>query len=88
MQDTLHYRHRIECPVKCVDGHLYVRISGETRSCLGVPARPGQCICICICFVCSSLQLYATNAAHIYNEPADYERLAAAVRSMAELEQP
>ncbi|PRW58839.1 L-cysteine desulfhydrase 1 isoform X2 [Chlorella sorokiniana] len=52
VQDTLHYQHRIECPVKCVGGRLYVRIS-----------------------------------AHIYNELADYERLAAAVRSMAGLEQ-
>lgn len=28
LQDTLHYQHRIECPVKCVGGRLYVRISG------------------------------------------------------------
>lgn len=29
VQDTLHYQHRIECPVKCVGGRLFVRISGE-----------------------------------------------------------
>ncbi len=27
VQDVLHLRHRIECPVKCVQGRLYVRIS-------------------------------------------------------------
>lgn len=55
VQDTLHYQHRIECPVKCVGGRLYMRISGERRSCFAVPAaQPGQYICICLCFVCSS----------------------------------
>jgi hypothetical protein len=28
VQDSLHYKHRIECPVKCIAGLLYVRISG------------------------------------------------------------
>jgi hypothetical protein len=27
VQDVLHYRHRIEVPVKCIQGRLYVRIS-------------------------------------------------------------
>lgn len=29
VQDMLHYQHRIECPVKCVGGRLFVRVSGE-----------------------------------------------------------
>ena len=28
-QDLLHLRHRIECPVKCIQGVLYVRISTQ-----------------------------------------------------------
>ena len=28
VQDSLHYKHLIECPVKCIAGLLYVRISG------------------------------------------------------------
>ena len=28
VQDSLHYRHQIECPVKCIAGRLYARISG------------------------------------------------------------
>eukprot|EP01048_Picozoa_sp_COSAG05_P013475 COSAG05_NODE_1439_length_4884_cov_11.725065_3_plen_65_part_00 len=27
MQDALHFRHRIECPVKTVGSELYVRVS-------------------------------------------------------------
>ena len=27
IQDTLHHDYRIECPVKCIDGELYARIS-------------------------------------------------------------
>jgi hypothetical protein len=26
-QDLLHYKHKVECPVKCLAGRLYVRIS-------------------------------------------------------------
>ncbi|KAL4425559.1 hypothetical protein ABPG75_009575 [Micractinium tetrahymenae] len=48
VQDMLHYGHSVECPVKCIGGRLYVRIS-----------------------------------VHIYNEAADYERLAAAVLHIA-----
>ena len=28
VQDCLHYQHRVEVPVKCVQGRLWVRISG------------------------------------------------------------
>jgi hypothetical protein len=31
VQDSLHYVHAVECPVKCICGRLYVRISGEGR---------------------------------------------------------
>ena len=27
LQDLLHHSHAIECPVKCIQGRLYVRIS-------------------------------------------------------------
>jgi len=27
LQELLHHKYRIECPVKCVQGSLYVRIS-------------------------------------------------------------
>ena len=27
LQDRLHYEHKVECPVKCLAGRLYVRIS-------------------------------------------------------------
>ena len=47
-QDFLHFEHRIEVPVKCVHGSLYVRIS-----------------------------------CHIYNQLADYEKLAAAVQAIS-----
>eukprot|EP00887_Chlorella_sp_A99_P000749 scaffold5.g749.t1 len=35
VQDTLHHQFRIECPVKCVGGHLYVRISAAVYNELG-----------------------------------------------------
>jgi len=34
VQDALHYVHRIEVPVKCVDGRLYVRLSAHVYNCL------------------------------------------------------
>uniref|UniRef100_M4BER6 Aminotransferase class V domain-containing protein n=1 Tax=Hyaloperonospora arabidopsidis (strain Emoy2) TaxID=559515 RepID=M4BER6_HYAAE len=34
VQDSLHYIHRIEVPVKCVDGRLYVRLSAHVYNCL------------------------------------------------------
>ncbi|KAF1790727.1 Kelch-type beta propeller [Phytophthora cactorum] len=34
VQDSLHYRHNIEVPVKCVDGRLYVRLSAHVYNCL------------------------------------------------------
>jgi isopenicillin-N epimerase len=27
VQDTLHFEHKVECPVKTVNGRLYVRVS-------------------------------------------------------------
>lgn len=27
IQDALHHDHMVECPIKCVDGELYARIS-------------------------------------------------------------
>lgn len=27
VQDALHYAHRVECPVKCIQGRLFVRVS-------------------------------------------------------------
>ena len=44
LQDMLHYQYHIEVPVKCIQGGLYVRISG-----------------------------------HVYNELADYQKLADSV---------
>lgn len=29
LQDVLHYQHKVECPVKCIQGRLYVRISAH-----------------------------------------------------------
>ncbi|CAH0493039.1 unnamed protein product [Peronospora farinosa] len=34
VQDSLHYLHHIEVPVKCVDGRLYVRLSAHVYNCL------------------------------------------------------
>lgn len=34
VQDMLHFGHRIECPVKCIQGNLYVRISAHTYNVL------------------------------------------------------
>ncbi|GAB4816736.1 hypothetical protein N2152v2_003782 [Parachlorella kessleri] len=48
IQDLLHFEHRVEVPVKCIHGSLYVRIS-----------------------------------CHIYNELADYHRLAAALQAVS-----
>ncbi|EFN57782.1 hypothetical protein CHLNCDRAFT_21267, partial [Chlorella variabilis] len=28
VQDSLHYQHHVECPIKCINGCLYARISG------------------------------------------------------------
>lgn len=102
VQDVLHHRHAVECPIKCIAGHLYARISGAalagaacpSLSSLARPAsrpvasfpwfsgspvwsfeqtrrltRPRLCILPC--------------AVHIYNEMADYKRLAAAVLHIA-----
>ncbi|KAK1930375.1 putative L-cysteine desulfhydrase 1 [Phytophthora citrophthora] len=34
VQDALHYVHRIEVPVKCVDSRLYLRLSAHVYNCL------------------------------------------------------
>lgn len=38
VQDSLHYRCSIECPVKCIDSRLYVRISGALGASQGLEA--------------------------------------------------
>ena len=32
-QDYLHYTHRVECPVKCLEQRLFVRISAAPYNC-------------------------------------------------------
>jgi len=29
VQDILHHRFRVECPVKCIQGVLYIRLSAQ-----------------------------------------------------------
>ena len=44
VQDLLHYCHAIECPVKCIAGRLYVRISGTRAELLSALLRgPTPC---------------------------------------------
>ena len=35
VQDALYWRFKVEVPVKCVDGHLYCRISAHIYNCAG-----------------------------------------------------
>ncbi|TMW61967.1 hypothetical protein Poli38472_009460 [Pythium oligandrum] len=44
IQDTLHHVHRIEVPVKCIEGQLYARISGHVYNHLGQYERLAQAI--------------------------------------------
>ena len=44
VQDRLHFDYQVECPVKCIDGHLYVRISAHVYNQASDYVRLAECI--------------------------------------------
>ena len=44
LQDWLHFARRIECPVKCIDGELFVRISAQVYNEMAEYERLGKAV--------------------------------------------
>jgi hypothetical protein len=95
VQDAL-YKLAIECPVKCIDGNLFVRISGG-NGIVGEGVN-GRQLGMGESGAPPSVQLEAVRqsvqrptlpafptAVHIYNERNDFEKLAAAVSGMCQI---
>lgn len=66
VQDSLHYGHAIECPVKCVCGRLYVRISGEAAGHCLPGAQHGQC---CPGSCCDTCLHHLANISFLCSQP-------------------